>query len=55
MSFRDKLVNWLGMLVGGLVGFGIGYIIYRRTMARAAELAREDEQVNGGAAEEGQS
>ncbi|KAK0389617.1 hypothetical protein NLU13_3192 [Sarocladium strictum] len=53
MSFRDKLVNWTGMLVGGLVGFGIGYIIYRRTMARAAELAREDEQANGGAAEQG--
>lgn len=53
MSFGDKLVNWIGMLVGAIVGFGIGFIIYRRTMSRAAELAREDEQLNGGAAEEG--
>ena len=52
MSFGDKLINWIGMLVGAAIGFGIGYIIYRRTMARAAELAREDEQL-GNAAEEG--
>jgi hypothetical protein len=47
------------MLVGAIIGFGIGYIIYRRTMARAAELAREDEHAhhhhNGAAAEEGQA
>lgn len=42
MGFGDKLVNYLSMGVGGLVGAGVGYFIYRRTMARAAELAREE-------------
>lgn len=57
MSFGDKLINWIGMLVGAVIGFGIGFIIYRRTMSRAAELAREDEHSrhNGAAAEEGQA
>jgi|SRR5687767_1297278 hypothetical protein len=53
MSFGDKLINWIGMLVGAIIGFTIGYLIYRRTMSRAAELAREDDQNNGAAAEEG--
>ncbi|KUI54066.1 Golgi apparatus membrane protein tvp38 [Cytospora mali] len=42
MTFGDRLVNYVSMLVGGLVGMGVGYFIYRRTMARAAELAREE-------------
>ncbi|ROV99894.1 hypothetical protein VMCG_06247 [Cytospora schulzeri] len=42
MTFGDRMVNYLSMLVGGLVGMGVGYFIYRRTMARAAELAREE-------------
>ncbi|KAL1870464.1 Tlg2-vesicle protein [Diaporthe australafricana] len=44
MTFGDRLVNYASMLVGGLVGMGVGYFIYRRTMARAAELAREEAQ-----------
>jgi hypothetical protein len=60
MSFGDRVVNYLGMLLGGIIGFGIGLIIYRRTMARAAELAREDDEESHGqgaaaAAEEGQA
>lgn len=42
MGFGDRLVNYMSMLVGACVGMGVGYFIYRRTMARAAELAREE-------------
>lgn len=42
MGFGDRLVNYVSMLVGACVGMGVGYFIYRRTMARAAELAREE-------------
>lgn len=52
MSFGDKFVNYLSMAIGGGVGIAVGWIIYRRTMARAAEIAREDEE-GAGAQEEG--
>lgn len=42
MTLGDKAINYLSMFIGGSVGVGVGLIIYRRTMARAAELARED-------------
>lgn len=42
MGFGDRIVNYASMLIGGLVGMGVGYFIYRRTMARAAELTREE-------------
>ncbi|UKZ77148.1 hypothetical protein TrVFT333_004867 [Trichoderma virens FT-333] len=51
MPFRDKIVNYTGMIIGGAIGAAAGYIIYRRTMARADELAREEANIN--AAEEG--
>lgn|SRR4051812_20314843 len=41
MTAGDKAINYLSMLLGGLVGLTVGLIIYRRTMARAAELARD--------------
>ncbi|KEY67636.1 hypothetical protein S7711_07833 [Stachybotrys chartarum IBT 7711] len=50
MTAGDKAINWLSMVVGGAIGIGTGLIIYRRTMARAAEIARED---NAAAAEDG--
>ncbi len=50
MSFRDRMINFIGMGIGATVGITVGYIIYKRTMARAAELALED-----GAEEEGRS
>lgn len=52
MSAGAKAVNYLSMLLGGAVGVGVGLIIYRRTMARAAELAR-DASDDDAAAEEG--
>lgn len=51
MPLRDKIVNYTGMFIGGAIGAAAGFIIYRRTMARAAELAREEATIN--AAEEG--
>ncbi|KAI5465906.1 snare associated Golgi protein-domain-containing protein [Mariannaea sp. PMI_226] len=50
MSAGAKAVNYLSMALGGALGLGVGYIIYRRTMARAAELAREE--IGGAAAAE---
>ncbi|KAK0733450.1 hypothetical protein B0T26DRAFT_634522 [Lasiosphaeria miniovina] len=48
MSGRDRAINYASMAIGALVGFGVGLIIYRRTMARAAELAREVGDEEGG-------
>lgn len=50
MSLGDRLINYLSMAIGAAVGITVGWIIYKRTMARAAEVARED-----AAAEEGRA
>ncbi|KAL6868393.1 hypothetical protein J3F83DRAFT_736908 [Trichoderma novae-zelandiae] len=52
MSLRDKIVNYTSMIIGGAIGAAAGIIIYRRTMARAEELAREEATILA-AAEEG--
>lgn len=44
MTAGDKAVNYIGMVVGGIIGLAVGLAIYRRTMARAAELALEEGQ-----------
>ncbi|KAM4054850.1 SNARE associated golgi protein [Hirsutella rhossiliensis] len=41
MTAGDKAINYLSMFLGSAVGIGVGLIIYRRTAARAAQLARE--------------
>ncbi|KAK4145492.1 uncharacterized protein C8A04DRAFT_35761 [Dichotomopilus funicola] len=41
MSWGDRLINYASMFLFGLIGFAVGFFIYRRTMARAAELAGE--------------
>ncbi|KAK4226120.1 hypothetical protein QBC38DRAFT_348623, partial [Podospora fimiseda] len=43
MSGRDKMINYAGMVIGGAVGFTVGWLIYKRTMKRAAELAGEED------------
>jgi hypothetical protein len=48
MTAGDKAVNYAGMLFGGIVGTAVGLIIYRRTMARAAELEAEAALAAGG-------
>ncbi|KAI1780005.1 hypothetical protein F4818DRAFT_161812 [Hypoxylon cercidicola] len=47
MSVGDKVVNYLSMLFGSVLGMALGLFIYRRTMARAKELAREEAAANG--------
>ncbi|KAM0434547.1 hypothetical protein ACHAPT_003643 [Fusarium lateritium] len=42
MTAGDKAINYLSMVIGGTVGLVVGLVIYRRTMARAAQLAREE-------------
>ncbi|KAH7272468.1 Tlg2-vesicle protein [Fusarium solani] len=42
MTAGDKAINYLSMLIGATVGLVVGLVIYRRTMARAAQLAREE-------------
>lgn len=54
MSAGDKAINYVGMATGGAVGLAVGLAIYRRTMARAAELAREEQGRDADDAEQGQ-
>ncbi|KAM7208027.1 hypothetical protein V8F20_001573 [Naviculisporaceae sp. PSN 640] len=42
MSAGDRAINYISMILFGIMGAAVGIIIYRRTMARAAELAREE-------------
>ncbi|GAB1310931.1 Tlg2-vesicle protein [Madurella fahalii] len=49
MSVGARAINYISMFLFGLLGFAVGLFIYRRTMARAAELAREAELEAGGA------
>ncbi|CAI4216557.1 unnamed protein product [Parascedosporium putredinis] len=41
MTAGTKAINYLSMFLGGSIGVTVGWLIYRRTMARAAELALE--------------
>lgn len=50
MSAGAKALNYISMAIFGLVGVGVGLFIFRRTMARAAEIAAEE-----GAQEEGRA
>ncbi|KAJ6782081.1 hypothetical protein PWT90_03159 [Aphanocladium album] len=54
MSTRDKIINWTGMGVSGLIGLVVGFVIYRRTMERAADIARE-QAMDGTDAEHGEA
>lgn len=49
MTGFSRALNYVSMAVFGLLGFGVGLWIYRRTMARADELARETELEAGDA------
>ncbi|KAF4339520.1 nuclear WD PRL1 [Fusarium beomiforme] len=56
MSAGSKAINYLSMILGGVVGLIVGLVIYRRTMARAEELARQDGlDPTGLSAEEGEA
>lgn len=47
MPASTKALNYISMLLSAAVGTAVGYIIYRRTMARAAEIALESAQEEG--------
>jgi hypothetical protein len=56
MSAGSKAINYLSMILGAAVGLIVGLIIYRRTMARAEELARQEGlEPTGLSAEEGEA
>jgi hypothetical protein len=57
MTAGDKAINWLSMLLGGAIGVTVGYLIYQRTMHRAAEIALEegDDETAAAAAEDGEA
>ncbi|KAI0447942.1 hypothetical protein F4803DRAFT_191631 [Xylaria telfairii] len=42
MPTSTRLVNYLSILFGSVVGITVGWFVYRRTMRRAKELAREE-------------
>lgn len=42
MDASTKAINWASIIIGGILGITVGYIIYQRTMARAAELEIEE-------------
>ncbi|RYP87379.1 hypothetical protein DL769_000583 [Monosporascus sp. CRB-8-3] len=48
MTVGDKTVNYLSMMVGSAVGLVVGLVVYRRTMARAEQLAREELEAGAG-------
>ncbi|KAL1888195.1 Tlg2-vesicle protein [Sporothrix stenoceras] len=48
MSAGAKAINYISMAIFGLVGVGVGLFIFRRTMARAAEIAEEEAQQEEG-------
>ncbi|KAF4781656.1 hypothetical protein HER10_EVM0001598 [Colletotrichum scovillei] len=48
MTAGGKAINYISMILGGLVGLVVGWLIYQRTMARAAELALEQAETEGG-------
>ena len=43
MSAGTKAINYSSMAVFGLIGAGVGWYIYQKTMARARELEAEEE------------
>lgn len=42
MDAGTKAINYASIIIGSILGAAIGWIIYRKTMARAAELEREE-------------
>ncbi|KAG5943899.1 hypothetical protein E4U53_006991 [Claviceps sorghi] len=53
MSARDKAINFMSMALFGAIGLAVGLVIYRRTMARAADLARQEAPRGGADADVG--
>ncbi|KJZ73611.1 hypothetical protein HIM_06944 [Hirsutella minnesotensis 3608] len=50
MSAGDKAINYLSMFIGAAIGLIVGLVIYRRTIARAEQLAAESAEADAEAA-----
>lgn len=48
MSAGDKALNYISMAIFGIVGVSVGLFIFRRTMARAAEISQAEEEGRAG-------
>lgn len=48
MPTSTRVVNYLSILFGSVVGITVGWFVYRRTMRRAKELAREEAAATDG-------
>jgi uncharacterized membrane protein YdjX (TVP38/TMEM64 family) len=49
MDASTKAINWASIIIGGILGVGVGYVIYQKTISRAKELEVEElEAARGG-------
>ncbi|KAJ8121293.1 hypothetical protein ONZ43_g2215 [Nemania bipapillata] len=48
MPTSTRIVNYLSILFGGVVGVSVGWFVYQRTMRRAKELALEEAAATDG-------
>lgn len=48
MDASTKAINWASIIIGGLLGIGIGYYIYQKTISRAKELEIEELEAQRG-------
>ncbi|KAI9835183.1 MAG: hypothetical protein M1819_002553 [Sarea resinae] len=42
MDLGTKAINWASIIGGGIIGATVGWLIYRKTMTRAAQLEAEE-------------
>jgi len=48
MDASTKAINWASIIIGGMLGVGIGYYIYQKTISRAKELEIEELEAQRG-------
>jgi len=48
MDTSTKIINWTSIIVGGVLGAGVGYFIYQKTISRAKELEIEELEAGRG-------
>jgi uncharacterized membrane protein YdjX (TVP38/TMEM64 family) len=48
MPLSTRIINYLGILFGAVVGITVGWFVYQRTMRRAKELALEEATATDG-------
>jgi uncharacterized membrane protein YdjX (TVP38/TMEM64 family) len=48
MPWSTRVVNYLGILLGSIIGISVGWFVYQRTMRRAKEIALEEAAATDG-------